>query len=225
MKSTIPGYDLVDKLYESDSSLICRASHQTDQTPVILKILRPDAPPPEALRHFRREYDLTSTVRAEGIITACDLHEHWNTLFMVLQDIGGASLDRWLVRRRPSLAECLSVALRVADALANLYTANIIHNALNPTNIIWNPDTGQVEIADFGAATLKVTLANRRQNARPPRGILAYASPEQTGRIDSAVDHRSDLYSLGVTLYEMLAGRLPFRSNDAMALVHGHIAQ
>jgi PAS domain S-box-containing protein len=225
MKSTIPGYDLVDKLYESDSSLICRASHQTDQTPVILKILRPDAPPPEALRHFRREYDLTSTVRAEGIITACALHEHRNTLFMVLQDIDGASLDRWLVRRRPSLAECLSVALRVADALANLYTANIIHNSLNPTNIIWNPDTGQVELADFGAATLKVTLANRRQNARPPRGILAYASPEQTGRIDSAVDHRSDLYSLGVTLYEMLAGRLPFRSNDAMALVHGHIAQ
>jgi PAS domain S-box-containing protein len=225
MQGSRGGYDLGEKLYESASSLIYRALRHNDQVPVVLKVLQPNHPSPEARRRFQREYELASTVRAEGITETCALEPHGTTLAIVEKDIGGASLAEWLTLRRPSVAACLAVVLRLAGALGRLHASSILHNDVNPANIIWNPTTGQVELIDFGAATVQETRVTRPRGPAPQYGTLAYASPEQTGRTDRVVDHRSDLYALGVTLYELLTGRLPFRADDAMMLVYGHMAQ
>ena len=225
MEHSFPGYEVVDQLHEGESSRVYRAVYQPDRSAVVIKVFRPDAPQPAEPEYLQREYDLASTVQGEGILALCALEEHPNTVFMVARDMGGASLDRWLRRRSISVAEGLSVVLQVADALARLHAAGIVHNDLTPENIIWNPDSGQVEIADFGAAFRLTASAASQQMPELPRAQLAYVSPEHTGRIDRAVDHRSDLYNLGVTFYELLSGQRPFQSDDAMTLVHAHLAQ
>lgn len=110
-------------------------------------------------------------------------------------------------------------------ALASIHAAGIIHKNLNPSNIVFNPDTGAVKIIDFGLAT---TLSRERpplKTAQMIEGTLAYLSPEQTGRMNRTVDYRTDFYSLGVTLYELLTGRLPFTAADPLELIHYHLAK
>ena len=109
--------------------------------------------------------------------------------------------------------------------MAAIHTANVIHKDINPSNIILNPITGQLKIIDFGISTLVTPSNPTLKNPDVLEGTLAYISPEQTGRMNRSLDYRTDFYSLGVTFYELLTGKLPFETNDALELVHCHIAQ
>src|SRR5262249_17655789 len=113
----------------------------------------------------------------------------------------------------------------LAAALTGLHKRNVIHKDVKPANVLVDPRTGQVRLMGFGIAS---RLPRERQ-ARAPfefiAGTLPYMAPEQTGRMNRSIDSRSDLYALGVTLYEMLTGSLPFTSSDPMELVHSHIAR
>ena len=106
-----------------------------------------------------------------------------------------------------------------------LHQRGIIHKDIKPANVLVNCVTGQCWLMGFGIAS---RLPRERQSAEPPEfiaGTLAYMAPEQTGRMNRSIDSRSDLYALGVTLYEMLTGSLPFTATDPMEWVHCHIAR
>ncbi|MDD5168814.1 MAG: AAA family ATPase [Syntrophales bacterium] len=125
----------------------------------------------------------------------------------------------------PSLPEALHIAVLVADMLGLIHRQNVIHMDINPSNIVYNAETGRCQIIDFGIAT-KLSKENREERSlHALEGMLPYMSPEQTGRMNRLVDYRTDIYSLGVTLYEMLTGSLPFLGVDPMELVHAHIAR
>jgi predicted ATPase len=113
----------------------------------------------------------------------------------------------------------LRIAIRIAFALADLHKQNITHKYIKPDNISVNPQTGAVTIADCSEMFLEIKTLCRAG------GALAYMSPEQTGRINRVVDYRTDLYSLGVVLYEMLTGALPCPAEDPLECVHCHIAR
>ncbi len=115
--------------------------------------------------------------------------------------------------------------MRIADLLGAIHAGNIIHKDINPSNIVYNPTTGQVKIIDFGISTVLSRENPTLSNPNVLEGTLAYMSPEQTGRMNREIDYRTDFYSLGATFYELLTGRLPFDTGDAMELVHCHIAK
>jgi predicted ATPase/signal transduction histidine kinase/CheY-like chemotaxis protein len=222
---TIPGYELSEQLYESSGSLIYRGRRTAYNLPVVLKILNGDYPDPTKLTNFRREYDITAGLMGDGIIRLYSLEKHQKRLIMVLEDIGAISLDRLLSLRSLNLSEFLTIAVRIADILGLIHKQNIIHMDINPSNIVYNPETGQIRIIDFGLST---RLSNENPEIRNPNvqeGTLPYISPEQTGRMNLTVDYRTDMYSLGVTFYEMLTGSLPFSVDDSMELIHSHIAR
>ncbi|HEY9302029.1 MAG TPA: AAA family ATPase, partial [Phormidium sp.] len=106
-----------------------------------------------------------------------------------------------------------------------IHKANIIHKDINPSNIVYNPQTKQLKIIDFGISTQLTRETPILKNPNVLEGTLAYISPEQTGRMNRALDYRTDFYSLGVTFYELLTGKLPFETEDALELVHCHIAR
>jgi len=123
------------------------------------------------------------------------------------------------------IRQFLQIAIGLAKALGALHKKELIHKDVKPTNVLVNPATGEVRLMGFGIAS---RLPRERQAPEPPEfiaGTLAYMAPEQTGRMNRSIDSRSDLYALGVTLYEMLTGTLPFFSTDPMELVHCHIAR
>jgi predicted ATPase/GAF domain-containing protein len=148
-----------------------------------------------------------------------------NAPVMVMEDFAGEPLTHFLNSQQHLLNELLEIAGRTVDLLGQVHSHGIIHKDINPANIVWNPGTDQLKIIDFGMATQlsRENLAIR--NPERIEGTLAYISPEQTGRMNRALDYRTDFYSLGVMFYKMFTGKMPFETTDALELVHCHIAK
>ncbi len=218
-------YQIIEKIYESANSLVYRGTQKTDNQPIILKILKDNYPTPSEITRYKQEYDITRSLNVDNIIKAYDLQRYDNSLVMLLEDFGGHSLKILISQGQLSLEEFLTIAIKITESLAAIHKANIIHKDINPSNIVYNPQTEQLKIIDFGIST---RLSQEFLTLRPPNqldGTLAYIAPEQTGRINRGIDYRSDFYSLGVTFYELLTNKLPFETTDPMELVHCHIAQ
>ena len=222
---TLPNYKINAQIYESPNSLVYRGIRTQDDRGVILKVLKHDYPTPVELTRYRKEYELTRSLKADGVVKAYDLLKYQNTLAIVLEDFGGESLQDLLARRSFTLKEFLAIAIRITDSLGEIHAANIIHKDVNPSNLVINPATEQLKIIDFGISTVLTRSHPALKNPHVLEGTLAYMSPEQTGRMNRALDYRTDFYSLGVTFYQLLTNRLPFTSIDVMELVHCHIAK
>jgi PAS domain S-box-containing protein len=219
------GYKVIAKIYESANSVVYRAVRHHDTQSIILKILKEDYPTPLELTRFKQEYEITRSLNLDGVVKAYDLHRYQNSLVMLLEDFGGESLKILMAQCQFTLEERLAIAIKITAHLGAIHAANIIHKDINPSNIIYNLETGLLKIIDFGISTI---LSRENPAIRHPdrlEGTLAYISPEQTGRMNRAVDYRTDFYFLGATFYELLTYQLPFEVTDAMELVHCHLAQ
>ncbi|NEP55490.1 MAG: AAA family ATPase [Symploca sp. SIO2G7] len=217
-------YQIISKIYESANSLVYRATLK-DEQPIILKILKENYPTPSELTRYKQEYEITRSLNVDNIIKVYDLQRYENSLVILLEDFGGQSLKVLLSQNKLSLEDFLTIAIKTTESLAAIHSANIIHKDINPSNIIYNSQTKQLKIIDFGIST---HLSQEFITVLPPHkleGTLAYIAPEQTGRMNRGIDYRSDFYSLGVTFYELLTNKLPFETADPMELVHCHIAQ
>jgi predicted ATPase/signal transduction histidine kinase/tRNA A-37 threonylcarbamoyl transferase component Bud32 len=226
---TLPDIEVCTQIYSSASSLVYRGIRQSDNTPIILKVLKEDYPTIAALIRSKQEYAITRSLDIEGVIKVYSQQDYQRSLVMTLEDFGGESLEK-LRQESPEsyclmpLAEFLHLAIKLAEIIGLIHTAQIIHRDINPSNIVLNPATGTVKIIDFGIATRFSRTNPTFQNPHVLEGTLAYISPEQTGRMNRILDYRTDFYSLGVTYYELLTGELPFVTDDVLELVHCHIA-
>jgi len=177
------------------------------------------------LTRYKQEYEVTRSLNTDGVIKAYDLQRYENSLVMFLEDFGGESLKLLMCNRQFTLKEFLSIAIKTTESLGAIHAANIIHKDINPSNIVYNPETEQLKIIDFGIST-RLSWENQTVgNIERLEGTLAYIAPEQTGRMNRGIDYRSDFYSLGITFYELLTNQLPFATTDPIELVHCHIAQ
>lgn len=220
----VPGYELGETLHESAATVVYRARRTPGDDRVVLKLLKPAAATEERRARFRREFELTRRCEGPGVVRALAIEETEDGPVMVLEDIGGQSLERLLGQGPLPLARFLEVALGLAEALARVHQRRVVHQDIHPAHIIVNQETGQLVLIGFGLAD---ELTRRAVAPRPPtalEGTLAYMSPEQTGRMNRVVDYRTDFYSVGMTLYRALTGRLPFDAGDALATVHWHLA-
>ncbi len=220
-----PNYEVTQDLSQNEWQTLYRGRRITDQKPVLLKTLRHGNQAISGGELLEREFNLLRELSLEGVPSALELLRSDNGSCLVIEDGGGAPLSDLLISRRMELGSFFNLAIRLSTTLAELHRQNITHRNLNPRGILHNPETGEVWLVDL---SLAVKAADEVQDSLPPhllRGILAYASPEQTGRMNRATDYRTDFYSLGVTFYESLTGRLPFDSPDALELIHWHIAK
>jgi PAS domain S-box-containing protein len=223
---TLAGYDNFIPIHDSENSQVYRARKVHNNQPVIIKFLDRDYPTSEQIRRYKQEYALTCQLESPGIVKAYSLEEWQRRYAIVLEDFGGISLKQWLKQQgQISLQEFLDLAIAITESLAQIHLANIIHKDINPANIVLNPETKELKIIDFGISTQLSRENPTLKNPNVLEGTLAYISPEQTGRMNRVLDSRTDFYSLGVTFYEMLTGKLPFESTDPLELVHCHIAK
>jgi serine/threonine protein kinase len=225
----LTGVAFQKKIYESSASLVYRGIRVQDDQPIIVKMLKLDYPSPQERTRYRQEYEITRSLKEEGVVKAYSQQDYERTIAILLEDFGGESIERW-IRQQPdfrpmSLGNFLRFAIKLTDILGRIHAANIVHKDINPGNIVFNPDTGVVKIIDFGIATRFNRTNPTFQSPHGLEGTLAYLSPEQTGRMNRLLDYRTDFYSLGVTFYELLTGQLPFPTTDILELVHCHIAK
>lgn len=213
-----------DRIYEDKDIEVYRGSRVSDGLPVVFKLLKIDYPTPTQLAHIEHEYEILSTLNGDGTVEPYELIKYKNSLAIVLEDFGQRSLHDLLTHSSLHLDEALNIAILLTECLEKIHQHHVVHKDINPSNILWDPLIPEVKIIDFSIA---ITLLKENPSAISAdvlEGTLAYLSPEQTGRMNRDIDYRSDYYSLGVTLYQMLTGELPFQSKDPMELVHAHIA-
>ncbi|MDM8541373.1 AAA family ATPase [Desulfococcaceae bacterium HSG9] len=221
----INGYEVIEQLYESDNSQVYRARRQSDELSVIIKMLKDEYPSPERIARFKNEYDITHNMGIAGSITVYNIMADQHRWFMILEDFGGKSLDQLQLAGKLELSDFLSLTIEITENLSLLHQKQLIHKDINPSNIVYNSTTHQVKFIDFGISTLCSRKNATFHNPNVLEGTMAYISPEQTGRMNRVIDYRTDLYSLGCTLYELLTGQTPFQSLDMLELVHHHLAK
>jgi predicted ATPase/signal transduction histidine kinase/tRNA A-37 threonylcarbamoyl transferase component Bud32 len=219
------GYTLAQLLHRSERTSIYSARRVGDGTAVILKLLSDEYPSAEAVARLRREYELARRASGHGGVSMIGLEPVRSSWALVMEDQGARALRLWLDGRPLPLEQVLTLGARIATAIASLHRQNIVHKDLNPSNIIVSPEGDEAWLIDFGLSTMLSRESPSLRNPHVLEGTLRYLSPEQTGRMNRVIDYRTDLYSLGVTLYELLVGHVPFQTADAVELVHLHIAQ
>ena len=179
---------------------------------------------PESVSRLTHEHGLQRYLDGPWALRPLELLRERGQTMLVVDYTGGEPLDH-LVRQPMEIGQFLRVAVALCGAVGQLHGRGLIHKDLKPANVLVDTATGGVRLTGFGIAS---RLPRERQSPEPPEliaGTLAYMAPEQTGRVNRSIDCRSDLYSLGVTFYEMLTGCLPFQAADPMDWVHCHIAR
>jgi predicted ATPase/GAF domain-containing protein/tRNA A-37 threonylcarbamoyl transferase component Bud32 len=222
----LPQYTLSQKVYEGSETAVYRGHRDGDGVAVAVKVTRNDYPAARELARLRREFGVLQDIRhLPGVGKGIALEKYGRGLALVLEDLGSTSLHDVLRAGPLDVATTLTLAISLADTLDALHRLQVIHKDIKPHNIMVAAGPSSPRIVDFGIAA---RLAQETQKATSPgalEGTLAYLSPEQTGRMNRVVDRRTDLYSLGVTFYEMLTGALPFAGADPTEIIHGHIAR
>jgi len=221
----IAGYKIINQINETNNSLVYRGIREKDGVAVIIKLIKQAYPSPITLQSYRQEYKLIRTLDAPEIIKAYELICHDNKLCLILEDFAGESLTKLSQQTRFALAEILHIGIKICSALTVIHRANIIHQDINPHNVLFNLKTEELKVIDFGIASVLSEENSSLQYPSNLLGTIAYISPEQTGRINRTIDYRTDIYSLGVTIYELLAQQLPFTFDESIDLIYAHLTK
>ncbi len=202
---------------------VLRRERRGDRT-VLVRAPRDALPSAEVVAGLRYGAAIEAGLDVPGVARVLGVEEAEGAFAVVLEDFDGRSLRSVLAGGRLEIAEAVRIAAEIARVLGALHARRVVHKSVEPSSVLVNLETGQVRLTSFDVASRldreEPALAGEGRSLGP----LAYVAPEQTGRMNRAVDYRADLYALGVTLYEMLTGRVPFEATEPAALVHAHLA-
>jgi len=219
------GYRIESVLYESSVHVLYHAIEESTGRPVILKTMQELAVTPLRCSRLRLEHSITARIPSTSVVGAVALLEQRNVPVFIKENVFGTPLDNLIVSGGMDIASVLDIAVQLADGLDAVHSAKVMHKDVKPENIIVIPSTLQSYLTDFDLASELLSENADVSELGELQGSLPYLSPEQTGRMNRAVDYRTDFYSFGVVLYEMLTGERPFQAVDAMEMVHCHIAR
>jgi serine/threonine protein kinase len=220
----LAGYKIIETIHQGPQTVLYRAVG-LDGKARILKSLTLNQPTSDSVARLRHEYQITKDLQSNNIVKTLGFETVGHRVVMVIEDFGGKSLQQIMCAGSIDLALCLNIMVQVNQAIVHLHSQKIIHKDIKPANIIINSQSNQVKLTDFSIASRIDSETPQIINPNHLEGTLAYISPEQTGRMNRPIDYSTDFYSLGVTLYELLTGQLPFLSSDPLELVHCHMAK
>jgi predicted ATPase len=221
---SLPDFTFRSTLFETRTAILYRGVRGSDGRAVVAKVMRNPHPTRSELARFRNQFALLRSLDSPHVVSALALEPSGNGLALVMDDLGDRSA-RSLVGERLSLKPFLTVAVAMAGALEGIHRQRVVHKDIKPDHFFLDESDQQAKLVDFAIAVRLSPGAIRGVNATQLEGTLTHISPEQTGYMNRLVDERSDLYSFGVTLYELLTGAPPFAASDPLELVHCHVAQ
>ena len=222
---SLPGYKITKEICRGNRRYYLEALREQDLRPVMIKthFSGPEAATDRVC--LQHEYELLKNVKGIGIPVLHGIENYPNGVACVMDSIDGILLSDYMRLGQIDLSDFLKIAISTTEVLCNLHRQNIIHKDIQPENLFINKHNYLMWVVDFRVATLLPREKPKHITRSAMEGSLAYMSPEQTGRMNRNVDYRTDFYSLGVLLYHILTGRLPFEHKEALELVHHHLAK
>ncbi len=209
------------KLYESNKTVVYKRKIEGFEKDVVIKFLKTGNPTEQQLNRFYHEYDITNMLESKYIRKAIKKTIIEGKPAVVLEYFDGTNFSE--IKELDNLYNFILLACKIVEALGEIHELNIIHKDINPQNILVTKE-GEIKIIDFEISSKYSLKTQNLGNPEALEGTLNYISPEQTGRMNRTLDYRSDFYSLGVTFYKIITGRLPFEHSDPLQLIHAHIA-
>ena len=219
--NSIHGYTLLDRIHITKHSDIYNGTRDADGLPVVINISH-DEDIVQAQARIEKELAVILTLERKGIIKGVEIKQFGEHPALILERFPGDNLSQHAREKPISIDSFIDIAIQLADIIAWIHQRGIIHKDIKPANILIDTNHNEICLTDFGtAASLDLSADGQTASLQ---GSLPYISPEQTGRINHHLDHRSDLYSLGVTFYEILSGQLPFLKKSSLEMIHAHLA-
>ncbi len=215
-------YIFKEKIFYDEKTVVYKALRVSDNLPVTIKQINTSYPDLSHIIRIKQEYELNQMIQSKYVIKIFEMKEIDNLPILIMEDYSNQSLKQFFCSNKPTLVEFLKIAIEITQAISEIHKSNIIHNAISSDNIIVD---NEIKITNFSIATLIGKSDRTIDNFQKIDGNVSYISPEQTGRMNRSVDYRTDFYSLGITLYEVLLGYLPFQAEDDMGMMYCHLAK
>jgi len=214
---------LLEKIYESPNTTVYKKTESVGQS-FTIKVLKTDFTSPKQILQFNNEFSILTELDIPGIKKVISKGSHQGAPSITASYFDGITLREYFKQYEFNLYNRLYISAQIAHILGLIHQKNVIHRDLTSDNILVHPDRLEVNIVDFGQSIKIDVKTIHLSNPDQLEGTLSYFSPEQTGRMNRILDYRSDLYSVGVILYELFTGRLPFEVKDPLKLIHSHLA-
>lgn len=226
-KVLIPNYEIIQRLGESPQAIVYKAFHKKNPKEIlVLKILKTGYLPEHQKMHFRQKIEQLKVLNAPMLLKPLFFEIIEDIQFITRNYFEGIPLDEWAAaKNKISLKDFFTISCLLAQALQKVHEAGVIHGGIKPHNILINQKSLDIRLVDFISSIDVREVSHFIYDSSFVEGTLAYTSPEQTGRINYRVGFSSDLYSLGIILYELLTRKLPFFSLDPLELIHSHLAE
>ncbi|MBU5442506.1 protein kinase [Paenibacillus sp. MSJ-34] len=221
----VPGYRIDEVILDDAHFVVCYAHSDLDSRRVLLKIVKDGHRTMLENAKLLHEQQMLTQLNMPHVIRPLSLISQGHCLILVSEWIGGVTLRTYYRTQRVSIPAFLSLAIRTARVLELLHEQGVVHMNIRPDTIVVEPASQRIYLTGFGHA-LRTAGGGERDASMPlMEGSPPYMAPERTGRTERTIDGRTDLYSIGITFYEMLAGRLPFQAREPLEWAHAHLAQ
>ncbi|GAA4416133.1 AAA family ATPase [Nibrella viscosa] len=211
--------------FRAENTVFYEAIEDSTQQKVFVQEIEDSYYSLDELVSLKNDYEITHDLPVTGVLKSLELVKMQHSIALVKEYFNGIPLSEFITDRRLPITDCLTIGIEMARVIEQIHAQQIIHKGINPANFIIDPDTLQLRLFNFSTATLLHKEQVEINRFERVKGSLFYISPEQTGRMNRSVDYRTDLYSLGVTLYHLFCGQLPFRYQQVTELVHAHLAK
>lgn len=223
----IDGYRLTEKIHESRNLTVFRGyadSGKNDRT-FLFKIFKKESLTPVDMARLRLKYEKIQQADSDHLVKIYKTMSIDTGFALVMEDFGGIPLSAYQNNGPLDIDTFLLIGMQTATALNDIHTLDLLHGDIRPQNIFVNKENGKVKIGNLSILPLMSKEIETILDMEILSEILPYISPEQTGRMNGSIDYRTDFYSLGIVLFQLLTGDPPFRSTDALSLIHSHIAK
>ncbi|MDD5171371.1 MAG: AAA family ATPase, partial [Syntrophales bacterium] len=221
----LSGYAVKDLIYRGSKYAYYKAERKPDGIPVVIRIPITVLSGEKGRKDVSYEYDILNSLAITGVPRPLGLEKYRGGFALILENFSGSSLAEYSGSKGLHLHDLLTIGSKMAEILGGLHGRNVIHRGINREAIFYAPESGNVWFPDFDGASFQSQVAHEFSRPNMVGQMLPYMSPEQTGRTNRSVDYRTDFYSLGVTLYEIATGSLPFTGSDPLEIVHSHLAR
>ncbi|MEA3452429.1 MAG: AAA family ATPase [Bacteroidota bacterium] len=214
----------LEQIYKNNRITVYKGRCSDYEKDVALKFLNSEYPSEELIKRFENELKFTKNLNIKNIQKVLEKRITDRKHLLILEFVEGETIKSFINKKTTNLKSAIKIAIKIAETIGEIHQQNIIHNDINSNNILIT-DNNNIKIIDFGVATHYNVYTQNSTIPKHLEGTISYISPEHTGRMNKSIDHRSDLYSLGVVLYEFFTKKLPFIETDNMKLIHSHIAK